>query len=175
MPEQGLTLWDVRGCRRFFRSTLQPIAEHLEYNPVAVAARYRGNYLGSVSLPTQQTSSYSAAPVDKPKREGGTPDELPGQALDPNREPPEGSLDKQGGGTPAKVCTSNLDGKLSGPRSPAFCRVHSLVHLGLNKIEQPHSVLDGALSVGQVCGAAKGVLQSLHLECCADKRCCPVL
>ena len=94
----------MRGCRRFFRSTLQPIAEHLEYNPVAVAARYRGNYLGSVSLPTQQASSYSAAPVDKPKREGGTPDELPGQALDPNREPPEGSLEKQGGGTPAKVC-----------------------------------------------------------------------
>lgn len=95
----------MRGCRRFFRSTLQPIAEHLEYNPVAVAARYRGNYLGSVSLPTQQAASYSAAPVDKPKREGATPDELPGQALDPNREPPEGSLEKQGGGTPSKVWT----------------------------------------------------------------------
>ena len=107
---KGLTLWDVRGCRRFFRSTLQPIAEHLEYNPVAVAARYRGNYLGSVSLPTQQATSYSAAPVDKPKREGGTPDELPGQALDPNREPPEGSLEKQGGGTPSKVCTWHQHG-----------------------------------------------------------------
>ena len=57
----------------------------MEYNPVTIAARYRGNYLGSVSLPAQQTSTYAS----EPKREGGTPDELPGQALDPNRVPPE--------------------------------------------------------------------------------------
>ena len=34
--------------RRFFRTTLQPIAENLEYNPASIAARYRANYLGSV-------------------------------------------------------------------------------------------------------------------------------
>lgn len=91
-------------CRRFFRSSLQPIAEHLEYNPVAVAARYRGNYLGSVSLPTQQQASSFAASSDGPKREGSTPDALPGQALDPDRIPPEDAQDRPGRGV-AKVGT----------------------------------------------------------------------
>ncbi|BDA45830.1 hypothetical protein COCOBI_07-6170 [Coccomyxa sp. Obi] len=89
--------------RRFFRSTLQPIAENLEYNPVSIAARYRSNYLGSVSLPTQtQAASYSVSSSDEPTRGGSTPDEVPGQALDPNRVPPEGSLDRQGSGKVSK-------------------------------------------------------------------------
>lgn len=91
-------------CRRFFRSTLQPIAEHLEYNPVSIAARYRSNYLGSISLPTQtQAASYSLSSSSEPTREGSTPDAVSGQALDPNRVPPEGSLDRQGSGNISKV------------------------------------------------------------------------
>ena len=91
-------------CRRFFRSTLQPIAENLEYNPVSIAARYRSNYLGSVSLPTQtKAASYSVSSSDEPTREGSTPDAVPGQALDPNRVPPKGSLDRQGSGNVSKV------------------------------------------------------------------------
>lgn len=91
-------------CRRFFRSTLQPIAENLEYNPVSIAARYRSNYLGSVSLPIQtQKASYSVSSSDEPTRGGSTPDAVPGQALDPNRVPPEGSLDRQGSGSISKV------------------------------------------------------------------------
>ena len=87
-------------CRRFFRTTLQPIAEHMEYNPVAIAARYRSNYLGSVSLPAQQTASYAS----EPKREGGTPDELPGQAIDPNRVPPEGPPSGSSGASKVLPC-----------------------------------------------------------------------
>lgn len=95
---------DLPSCRRFFRSTLQPIAENLEYNPVSIAARYRSNYLGSVSLPTQtQAASYSVSSSDEPTRGGSTPDAVPGQALDPNRVPPEGSLDRQGSGKVSKV------------------------------------------------------------------------
>ena len=123
---------------------------------MAVAARYRGNYLGSVSLPTQQATSYSAAPVDKPKREGGTPDELPGQALDPNREPPVGSLEKKGGGTPSKVCTWHQH------RVPAkFLEKLQLVRglcctclIEVNKTQ----CASKTWSAGQLCVAAESVL-----------------
>lgn len=90
--------------RRFFRSTLQPIAEHLEYNPCAVAYRYRSNYLGSVSLPTQQPqASFSSGPAEKPKRDTASPEELPGQSLDPNTVPPKGAQHGVSSGKVSKV------------------------------------------------------------------------
>ena len=88
--------------RRFFRSTLQPIAENLEYNPASIAARYRSNYLGSISLPAVQQASYSAAPTDKPTRETGD-DKLDNVPANQNTVPAVGSLDKQGGGKAMKV------------------------------------------------------------------------
>ena len=90
-------------CRRFFRSTLQPIAEHLEYNPAHIAARYRANYLGSISLPAVQQASYSAAPTGKPTREVGKTSNYDGETPDTNTMPAVGSQDKQGGGKAAKV------------------------------------------------------------------------
>ena len=89
--------------RRFFRTTLQPIAENLEYNPASIAARYRANYLGSVSLPSQQQASYSAAPTGKPTREVGQTSNYDGETPDENTMPAVGSQDKQGGGKGAKV------------------------------------------------------------------------
>jgi len=88
--------------RRFFRSTLQPIAENLEYNPASIAARYRSNYLGSISLPSVQQASYSAAPTDKPTRDTGD-DKLDDVPANHNNVPAKGAQDKQGGGQAMKV------------------------------------------------------------------------
>ncbi|CAL5220423.1 g2436 [Coccomyxa viridis] len=87
--------------RRFFRSTLQPIAEHLEYNPASIAARYRSTYLGSISLPAVQQASYSTSQSDKPTRETGD-DKLDDVPANQNTVPAKGSLDKQGGGKAMK-------------------------------------------------------------------------
>ena len=108
--------------RRFFRSTLQPIAEHLEYNPASIAARYRANYLGSISLPSVQQASYSAAPADKPTRETGD-DKLDDVPANQNTVPAVGSLDKQGGGKAMKVGQPSLEGPLHCAREGAWeCR-----------------------------------------------------
>ena len=95
--------------RRFFRSTLQPIAEHLEYNPASIAARYRSTYLGSISLPAVQQASYSTSQSDKPTRETGD-DKLDDVPANQNTVPAKGSLDKQGGGKAMKVRQPPPDG-----------------------------------------------------------------
>jgi hypothetical protein len=93
--------------RRFFRSTLQPIAENLEYNPASIAARYRSKYLGSISLPSVQQASYSAAP-GKPTRETGKTSPHDDAPANENTVPPVGSQDKQSGGKASKVSVYQL-------------------------------------------------------------------
>ena len=94
---------------------------------MSIAARYRSNYLGSVSLPTQtQAASYSVSSSDEPTRGGSTPDAVPGQALDPNRVPPEGSLDRKGSGKVSKVRVHGSLFRLSSLRHPprtTFCTI----------------------------------------------------
>ena len=107
--------------RRFFRSTLQPIAEHLEYNPASIAARYRANYLGSISLPAVQQASYSTSQSDKPTRETGD-DKLDDVPANQNTVPEKGSLDKQGGGQAMKVRQLSPDALRIGVQDGAWGR-----------------------------------------------------
>ena len=107
--------------RRFFRSTLQPIAENLEYNPASIAARYRSNYLGSISLPSVQQASYSAAP-DKPTRETGKTSPHDDAPANENTVPPVGSQDKHSGGKASKVRVHTLF--VPPGLEPSGCRTH---------------------------------------------------
>ncbi len=104
--------------RRFFRSTLQPIAENLEYNPASIAARYRANYLGSISLPSVQQAGLSTAP-DKPTRDTGKTSPHDDAPANENTVPPVGSQDKQSGGKASKVVSSHSSYCLACLRSSA--------------------------------------------------------
>jgi len=66
--------------RRRLASSLQPAAERAGLAPALARVQGRGC-----------TFHCSAAPRadDKPSREGGSPENLPGQELDPNRAPPD--------------------------------------------------------------------------------------
>ena len=46
--------------RRFFKCSLPPIAEHFVYR-AAIAERYKGKYLGSISLPQQDQAAQTAS------------------------------------------------------------------------------------------------------------------
>ena len=117
--------------RRFFRTTLQPIAENMEYNPASIAARYRANYLGSVSLPSQQQASYSAAPTEKPTRDIGQTSNYDGETPDENTMPAVGSQEKQGGGKAAKGRHPDLAAYLRSPTGePAFRTDRNLTAIG---------------------------------------------
>ena len=69
-------------CRRL-SSGLQPVAEYLGLAPGLVRPQGRCAAVGGFHC--------FAAPRadDRPSREGGSPENLPGQELDPNRAPPE--------------------------------------------------------------------------------------
>jgi hypothetical protein len=69
--------------RRRLAGSLQPAAERAGLAPGLARAQGRGCGVGAFHC--------SAAPRadDKPSREGGSPENLPGQELDPNRAPPD--------------------------------------------------------------------------------------
>lgn len=73
----------VACVRRRVASGLQPVAEQLGLAPGLVRPQARCAAGGTFHAYSAQRSA------DGPSREGGSPENLPGQELDPNRAPPE--------------------------------------------------------------------------------------
>lgn len=82
--DSAVLITHVACVRRRVASGLQPLAEQLGLAPGLVRPQGRCAAGGAIR-------AYSAArgPADGPSREGGSPENLPGQELDPNRAPPE--------------------------------------------------------------------------------------